>query len=981
MRSAASRPLISENGMRSIWKSCVVSLGCALLLCTAVLPFQAQQSEAITTESDLIVALVKGTRAKSDISKILEAHASLVTVNVWDQLMALASQVFYQSPEKAFVLYDVARSIALHLKDQRRLAKTYYNIARSYSGLGQYESANNNYLESKKAFEAAGYERDVIYVLAELGSISWVQERYVEARQYSEATIDLAERLKSSNAPSAMWPDAFGIAQSLLTLGQLSAREGDIDQATGHLMRALDLLKEVNSDHGYDFYVTEMYAALGRIYTSAGDHIKALQYLNSALKTATVGQIPNLLNSLGYLYMEQEDYAQANAQFEKSLKLYRSAKNQKEESRVLLNLGVVQQREGNHNEALNFFTQSLEAARATKLIDVQIAALEGVGVVLTAQRRFDDALSALNNGLAVARECHDKMRQAELLWRIAQAHYQMQDYARAEQFAQEAVALARATHLPKLTYLATATLGDSYAANNKLELAVQTLKDSIDQVETLRDRVAGREEGLQIFFENKVGPYHSLMRLLVQQGKSYEALVCAERAKSRVLLDIVRSGKGELQNVLSENEKFEWQALLKKVAAINARIKSQPVTETESTNRLYKELDAARLELASFQDRTYVIHPELRLRSGTTQAITAASLTSLTAGNDIAYLEYVVTDNRVGLFVVTRNPATIALDIAYVDLSVKTDDLRSKANEFHSMLAQRHPDYRTLSRELYGLLLKPASKQLRGIKTIFIVPDGLLWTLPFQALITERERYLVEEYALGYAPSLSVLQEMNKSARNAKSTPSIIAFGNPVIGRDEKLNQDLCPLPEAETEVNEIASVARSRIKQVFVGRTATEKAFKSLAPEYATIHLATHGVLDNRDPLYSYLLLTQTDGDLENDGLLEAREIMNIHLNADLAVLSACETGNGRISTGEGVIGMSWAFFVAGTRSMVVSQWRVNSASTAQLMKTFYQALAMRPDAANKSEALRQASLRLLKDARYRHPFYWAGFVLVGRN
>jgi CHAT domain-containing protein len=209
----------------------------------------------------------------------------------------------------------------------------------------------------------------------------------------------------------------------------------------------------------------------------------------------------------------------------------------------------------------------------------------------------------------------------------------------------------------------------------------------------------------------------------------------------------------------------------------------------------------------------------------------------------------------------------------------------------------------------------------------------------------------------------------------------MIAFGNPVIGRDEKLNEDLCPLPEAETEVNEIASAAGSRVKQVFVGRAATEKTFKSLAPKYSTIHLATHGVLDNRDPLYSHLLLTKTEGDLENDGSLEAREIMNMHLNADLAVLSACETGNGRISTGEGVIGMSWAFFVAGTRSMLVSQWRVNSESTAQLMKKFYQALARQPNAGHKSEALRQASLSLIKDSRYRHPFYWAGFVLVGRN
>lgn len=108
----------------------------------------------------------------------------------------------------------------------------------------------------------------------------------------------------------------------------------------------------------------------------------------------------------------------------------------------------------------------------------------------------------------------------------------------------------------------------------------------------------------------------------------------------------------------------------------------------------------------------------------------------------------------------------------------------------------------------------------------------------------------------------------------------------------------------------------------------------------------------------------------------------MEMRLHADLAVLSACETGSGRISPGEGVTGMSWAFFVAGARSMVVSQWRVNSASTSQLMAHFYEELAQEHNRrGNKSESLRQAGLQLLKDPRYRHPFYWAGFVLVGSN
>jgi CHAT domain-containing protein len=139
--------------------------------------------------------------------------------------------------------------------------------------------------------------------------------------------------------------------------------------------------------------------------------------------------------------------------------------------------------------------------------------------------------------------------------------------------------------------------------------------------------------------------------------------------------------------------------------------------------------------------------------------------------------------------------------------------------------------------------------------------------------------------------------------------------------------------------------------------------------------------VLDNRQPLYSYLILAKTTDDQENDGLLEAREIMNMDLHADLAVLSACETANGRISKGEGIIGMSWAFLMAGTRSMLVTQWKVHSASTSELMGAFYKALGVqnKPLKIKKAFALQEAVLKLMKNRQYRHPFYWAGFVMIG--
>lgn len=343
--------------------------------------------------------------------------------------------------------------------------------------------------------------------------------------------------------------------------------------------------------------------------------------------------------------------------------------------------------------------------------------------------------------------------------------------------------------------------------------------------------------------------------------------------------------------------------------------------------------------------------------------------------------EYVVTKEQIYAFVLTRRGKE-APALKVYPVSLKPLDIATKVNQFHQRLANRHPDFATLARQLYAALIEPVRQQLRGVDMICIIPDGFLWNLPFQALMTRDNRYFIEDHALYYAHSLSLLRELTKQIIEMdRRRPSVLAFGNPVIGRDEQRNEELCPLPEAETEVTSIAKTLNSSDYKILIGRQATEKTFKALAPTYKTIHLATHGILDNRNPLYSHLLLTKTDGDPENDGLLEASEIMNMDLNADLAVLSACETANGRIAPGEGVVGMSWAFFVAGTRSMLVSQWKVNSASTSQLMMGFYQALKSpnKLSKTKKAEALQGAALKLLKDLQYRHPFYWAGFVLIG--
>lgn len=160
---------------------------------------------------------------------------------------------------------------------------------------------------------------------------------------------------------------------------------------------------------------------------------------------------------------------------------------------------------------------------------------------------------------------------------------------------------------------------------------------------------------------------------------------------------------------------------------------------------------------------------------------------------------------------------------------------------------------------------------------------------------------------------------------------------------------------------------------RILIGTRADEQAFKSIAPAYPIIQFATHGMFDNRHPLYSFLLLAKAKDAASDDGLLEAREIMSLKLNANLVVLSACDTARGRIGAGEGVIRLSWAFFAAGCRSTLVSQWKINSAGTSEWMDGFYQNLSSKSVQSKlaKADALPLATLKMLRDRQYRHPFY----------
>jgi CHAT domain-containing protein len=229
---------------------------------------------------------------------------------------------------------------------------------------------------------------------------------------------------------------------------------------------------------------------------------------------------------------------------------------------------------------------------------------------------------------------------------------------------------------------------------------------------------------------------------------------------------------------------------------------------------------------------------------------------------------------------------------------------------------------------------------------------------------------------------------LQHSQSSGAKTHALLAMGNPVLATatSERAkftyrNEKLAPLPEATKEVKSLKTLYGAQQSQVFVGAEAAEDRFKERAGEFNILHLATHGLLNDSNPMYSHLLLSP--GNDKEDGLLEAWEIMDLDLHANLAVLSACDTARGQITPGEGVIGLSWAFFVAGVPATVVSQWSVESSSTAELMLAFHRSLknghTNSGSKTSTARALQSAELQLLHTPQYSHPFYWAGFIAMG--
>jgi CHAT domain-containing protein len=373
---------------------------------------------------------------------------------------------------------------------------------------------------------------------------------------------------------------------------------------------------------------------------------------------------------------------------------------------------------------------------------------------------------------------------------------------------------------------------------------------------------------------------------------------------------------------------------------------------------------------------------------------------------DTVLLEYYVRKSSALLFVVSKT------DEQVFDLS-KAKNLREQIFRFRETLSQPDQAYDTihqtyfkyaqLSQDLYNELVAPAQNLMKN-KHLVLAPDGPLNYLPFESLLTKKPAtgvinfanlpYLANDYEISYVSSISVLSSVlqRQKAKSKDAPKQLLAFADPKLKTDPgtvtgargssttgSSASSLAPLQYARTEVAEIARLYPTKDVTVLIGSDASETKLKQMdLQDYRALHFASHAMIDEQNPEFSALILSPDEKGTE-DGYLTMREVFDLKFNADLVVLSACKTGLGKEFSGEGLAGISRAFLLAGTPSVVVSLWDVYDRSTSDLMAAFYKSL--KNGNTNKAAAMKQARMELIRSGKFSHPYYWSPFILIGSN
>jgi len=679
----------------------------------------------------------------------------------------------------------------------------------------------------------------------------------------------------------------------------------------------------------------KIYIERGLIYKKIGFYAKAKADFGEALNLLEShrDQKATALVNLGELYRILGAYDRAVDSLFKAFDLYTKLGRFYDVAATLKIIGDVYQNQHEYQEALNYYQQALktielwtEKKGAIRSKELESEIWLSIGDIDVQNKSWEPALDSYKQALNNFKKMEVQEGITHALTRISNLNREIGEYHAALENLKEAQKIAEKIKDPLLLSNANFGIGLVHRDQQQFDLAEIAFTAAIDTIEKTREKILGDEK--ISYFATIQDIYDEMILLQCRQLNKNLAFNFSERSRARAFFDLLN-------------------------------------TSLDST-----EIGALPPPIEEIQN---------------------------TLNKDIQMIEYKVTNEKLIIFIVSKD------DIKITERQISHQELRDLIFEFRKTIGadeynafrdslKRNPEMvfnrsLKLAKQLYSITIEPIQNDLSSDKITYIVPEDVLFYLPFAALFSPDDKFLIQDYNIAYAPSAAILKyslETRKASIPADST-KLLAVANPTLD-----------LPYSEKEVRTIAKMFN--IADTLIGsRVSEDTVVKCLNKDYHIIHLATHAIIDERSPLFSYLVLGSIDT-LNQDTLLAESssifdtrdnrlltyEIFNLNLSAaSLVTLSACETAGGRLFLGEGMIGLTRAFMKAGASSVITTLWDIDDKFTQKIMTTFYEQNLKK--GMTKAQALRTAQLDMIeymwKDRiiKFPHPNYWAAFNLTG--
>lgn len=911
------------------------------------------------------------------------------------------------------------RALALwqQLGDRPREAEALYHLALVQGKLDQSKEASRLLHVALSGLTDAAQRAQV---LNEAGRIDWDPlDNVQEARRHFEEAQELLPQFGDPPLKSDVLQNLGRFHTNVLGAARVALADY-YPEALRQAEKAGDLNRQA-----------KVLINMGSAYDALADYGHALEAYRHASKLANGSyEKATALNNLGDTYHALGDKENAAEYFGQALKLDQAAGDRESEAKTLQNLGVIQEKSekpGHIDEALRSYEKALDLAREIRDPDLQASILTNRGYLYLGQGENRQALESCREALRLASRRETQARTFHIL---GAAQRLVRDLDAARQSLYQALTLSNGD----LALEADITLVLAKVEHDAghLDQAAKLAKDAIQNVEDLRERVA-RQDLRELFLASKQAFYEFYVDVLMEQegrypgrGHAAQALEMNERARARGLLDLLAEAAVDLSrdadpDLLKRERQLRADIgalyqlrlkLIKDKVDVNDERRRQAESRLSET---IEELHQATAELkASSPHYAALARPEPLNAKEIQKVLDPGSL----------LLEYALGDKRSWLWVVSRESITgfelHGRSVINEKAQALYDQLTALSAHRDETPAEKAARIKKADRELpktaaeLSQMLLGKAEPLLADRRLLVVSDGALHFVPFNVLPLpssvkkgRRPSLLIghnEAVNLASASTLAVLRE--DEAKREAPGKLVAAFGDPVFQeQDDRLRHLHPPGPTGEShprgwdlregmfdpsrlsrlrfskyEVEEIVRLAGAEQSLKALGLDASRELVTSgeLA-HYRILHFATHGMIDAQKPELSALVFSRFDAKGKplpaGEELLRLPDIYNLHLNADLVVLSACETALGQEMKGEGLIGLTRGFMYAGSARVLASLWQVDDQQTAVLMQHFYRALLAEHRTA--PAALREAQRKALEEGL--HPYFWAGFSLQG--